>query len=425
MWQQLIETVGADIARLTPNTPPAVWLVWGGYALTAVGALLIAAATVATTRSRLVSAAVSIAFLANSARHADPFGLLLVALVLFGVVNAWKITPTFPRWAMPTLLLVGLLFRDRGGLLVWGFAALGLSAIGDHISTGRGPAGRHLRTLAIVTLTLIMVTARIPAAATSAPPPVRPLGYDRVTLTSFRALVSNLPSGSWLVNDGRVTGILLRAVAKDLSRAHVEIHSAGAEAASVRDAISAGNRVFALPHAQQTLAMHGFQIVDSLRTADRGLAEITVGGRCVEATHWWQDAPSFAGAANLAFAARDDEERGPVVIYLMGAEPIRIEPIDWPSRTLRGFAPRTFDLTNAQDRQDFEQQRTEDRGPWTEDLSVKSLTRLAVWRTPDAAREMMIRLSAPATRAAVQLAPEAKRDVSVCPAFPATVSAIR
>ena len=171
--------------------------------------------------------------------------------------------------------------------------------------------------------------------------------------------------------------------------------------------------------------MQGFQIADTLHVADRGLAEVLPGGACVAATSEWQAAPTLTQHRDLAFAAERDSGRGPVVIYLSGDEPIHIDATNWPSRTLRGFSPRTFDLAKPQERQDLERQRAEDGAPPTADPSATSITRVALWRMPDAALEMAIHLSAPATRAAVKLAPEAKGGVSVCPAFPATVSAIR
>ncbi len=425
MWAQLLERAAADIARLTPNTPPAVWLPWVGYAATTISALFIAAGTLAITRSRLSSAAVAIAFVATSMLPGDSVGLLLAALTLLGVTSFWNRPPkSLPTWVLPTLLFGGFVFRGHGGWLVWAFAGGGLATIGDYVADMRGPKGPHLRTAwtawtgstaraaAIVALTIILITAPRPAASTSTPPAAKPLGHDRVTVNSFRALVSNIPSGSALVDDDPITRILFRAIDTDLRRANVELARIENDAASVRQTLKAPRRVFALPYAQATLAMRGFQILDTLRVADRGLAEVLPGGACVTATNDWQAAPTLTQHRDLAFAAERDDRRGPIVIYLSGDEPIHIDAVDWPSRTLRGFSPRTFDLSNPQDRQDLERQRTEDGGPGTEDPSVRSVTRIALWRMPDAALEMPIHLSAPAAHAAVKLAPESTGDVS-------------
>lgn len=424
MWAQLLEQAGALVARLTPHTPPAAWLPFVGYTVTAIGGLLLAAGTLVMSQSRLASAAVAIAFVATSA--ADPLGLLLVALTGLGVASFWNRSPkSLPAWVLPSLLFGGFLFSSHGGLLGWAFAGCGLASIGNYVSGSRGPLGPYLRTFAIVVLTLILITAPRPAASTSAPPAPKPLGHDRVTASSFRALVSNIPAGSALIDDDPITGMLFRAIDKDLRRSNVDVIRVENDPAAVRQTLKASRRVFALPYAQATLAMQGFQIADTLHVADRGLAEVLPGGACVTATSDWQSASSLTQHRDLAFVAERDSRRGPVVIYLAGDEPIHIDAVNWPSPTLRGFSPRTFDLSNPQDRQDLERQRTEDGGPGTEDLKASSITRIALWRMPDAALEMPIHLSAPATRAFVKLAPEAKDEVSVCPAFPATVSAIR
>jgi hypothetical protein len=419
MWAQLVEAAGAFLARLTPNTPPAVWLPWVGYTAAAIGALVIFVAVWKISGSRLAAIAAALAYVARPATdHGD---ILMFALAILGIF----FTPQSRARSLMTmpLTIVAVITGNFMVLLVV-LAGFGVAVVGDHIAAARGPKGQRLRTAAIVALALILITAPLPAASTSSPAAPRPLGHDRVTLNSFRALVSNIPPDSALVDDDRITGILFHAIDKDLRRANVIIARTPNDPAFVRQALK-WQRVFALPYAQQTLSQQGFKIIDGLRTADRGLAEVVTGGECVTATREWKAAPSLIGRQDLALVADVADHRGPVVIYLAGTEPIRIDAVNWPPRTMRGFSPRTFSLSDPRDHQAFELERTQDQGPRTEDLGDASVTRLALWRMPDAALQMPVHLSAPATYAAVKLAPESKNAVNVCPAFPTAVSAIR
>ncbi|TAK16456.1 MAG: hypothetical protein EPO35_05300 [Acidobacteria bacterium] len=420
MLELLGEVIGAEIARLTPHTPLGAWLPYARHAAIAGVALLIAESTRRMTGSRMAALAAAIGFVATTAT-APSIGLLLIALAFLGAVTA---TPGRLRGGLLlTLVMAGFLTSSWGGPLAWVLAGAGLACVADSFRATRLP--RAAGVLAIVVLTLVLIAAPLPAATTSEPPAPKPMGHDRATATSFRALVSNLPTGVSLVDDDAMTNVLFRAIEPDLKRARVHIERIANDPAIIRDTLKI-RRVFALPHAQASLQLQGFQIIDSLRVADRGLAEIVAGGDCATTTDRWQAAPSLTGNTNLAFVADRESRRGPVVIYLMGNEPIHVSAVNWPARTLRGFSPRTFDLTKDQDRTDLERERAEDQGPGTLDLTAAaSVTRVALWRMPDAALSMQINLSAPATQVFVKLSPEADRLVSVCPAFPAIVSAIR
>lgn len=424
MFANLFEMAAAEITRLTPNTPPAGWLPYAGYALTTAGALLVAAATLSLTKSRLASAAAAIAFVATPGP--DPLGLLAGAVALLGIVTLFTAAPKDkPQWIVMPLLLGGLLFSARGGLLIWMFIGCGLWEVGNRLPPALGPKGRHLRWVGMITLVIIMIAARVPAAMTSTPPAPKPLGHDRATLTSMRALLSNIPTGAYLVRDDAATDILVRAAQRDFVRARVEIRTIKNDAANIRQLLNFG-RVFALPHAQQSLAMQGFKIVDGLRVADRGLAEVVAGAECIVASHGWQDAPQLAGHTSLAFVAADDERRGPVVLMLSGREEfINVNPVGWAPRTLRGFSPRSFDLHSSEGMRDFGQAIADDNLFYNTELTSNMVTRVALWRMPDSPRQMRIELSQSATRVGIYLSPEAKEPVSVCPVFPAPVFPIR
>lgn len=418
MWTTLTAQLGAFIARLTPDTPPAAWLPFAGYAGETVAALIVAGTARVFGASRLAAILAAAAWLAV---HRDPGtpGILVIALTLLGLLSVRRWTVS--GWLFVTVLLISV--TTRTWLLLWVVFAFGL----DEVVRFIGTAGRRRAagSACVLVLFLIVITAQLPARATSTPPPPAPLGHDRVTLTSLRALISNIPSGSALVDDGPVTNILMRAMAADLDRAHVEIARLPNDPAVVRDALTR-RRVFALPHAQQSLQLRGFRIVDGLRTADRGLAEVQAGGECATATDAWQPAPSLAARTDLAFVADNAERRGPIALYLVGDAPIRIDAVNWPPRTLRGFSPHTFDLTKATERQALDQERADDNGPGDARLAATpSATRVALWRMPDAALAMPIRLSAPATLAYLKLSPEATGAVSVCPVFPSSVQPIR
>lgn len=406
--------------RLTPNTPPALWIPYAAYAGIALAATGIALGTWRMTGSRLATAAAVAGYLATP-MTSDGGGMRMIALMFLGLFDT-------PRRALGgwlfVLIIPGILISQFSALLAWCLVGCGLRYVSTSVATKRWPRFTGIGLVAL--LLMIIVTAPLPAVGRSEPPSPKPMGHDRITLNKMRALLSNIPSGSDIVRDDAITGILLRAIQRDFERARIDIEPIDLDPAAIRPELNMQRRVFALPHAQQSLAMQGFKIVDSLRVADRGLAEVTKGGDCVSASQQWQTTISLTGQTHLAFVADRESRTGPVVIYLAGPEAIHIDAPNWPPRTLRGFSPRTFDLSDDRERADFERQRTEDGGPWTVDLSgQRSMTRVALWRMPDSALAMPISLSAPARYAAVKLAPEAERPVSVCPAFPVTVSAIR
>jgi len=421
MFPSVLEIAAANIARLTPNAPPGLWIpvvIYGAVAVASVGILV---ATRQMSGSWIAAAAAAIGFVATSA-FAEAAGPLLIALMLAGMVLQPR--RPLPGWLFFAWFVSVLFVRNSSLLFGWCLAGCGLHYVSTSVQSKRWPRVAGISIVAV--LLLILITAPLPAAGRSEPPAEKPMGHDRATLTSMRALLSNIPTGSDLVRDDVLTNILVRAGERDFHRARVYIDSIENAPEAVRPELKMGRRVFALPHAQRALAMRGFKIVDSLHVADRGLAEVISGGDCVTASQQWQTTISLTGQTHLAFVADRDSRTGPVVIYLAGAEAIHIDATNWPARTLRGFSPRTFDLSNDRERADFERQRTEDGGPWTVDLSgQRSITRVALWRMPDSALAMPIGLSAAASYAAVKLAPEADRPVSVCPAFPVTVSAIR
>jgi hypothetical protein len=421
MWSVVLESAGAFVAQHSPHTPPAAWVPIVRYTGEAIAALIIAGSARICGASRLASIAAAVGYVAG-AGVADSLGLLVLAVTAMGAFGLLRLKPPFAL--VGVLLIVSVV--TGVALLIWTVFALGLDEIRRSLNPGAGNGLRHRIAGAtlVIALLLVVVAAPLPAAATSTPPAPQPLGHDLVTLTSLRALVSNIPSGSALVDDGPITNMLMRAMADDLARAHVDLARVTDDAAAVRRAL-ASRRVFALPHAQRALQLRGFQVVDGLRVADRGLAEIVRGGDCADATGEWQVAAPLTGHATLALVADRESRRSPIVLFLMGDAPIRVEAVDWPPRTMRGFSVKVFDLGREEDRTALDAERVEYGGP-TVDLTGRAfITRVELWRTPDAALAIPIHLSTPATWVAIRLGAGASPGVSICPAFPSPVQPIR
>src|SRR5262245_32913365 len=146
MWQSFLEMLGALIVRATPNTPPAQWLPFVGYAATAICGLLIAIATIRATGSRLIAAAVTVAFVAAPHQLSHSIGPLVIALALLGFVRK---PASLPSWVIPTLLVVGLMMDRSSSLILWMLVGSGLAIVADHIAASRGPQGPRLRAAAI------------------------------------------------------------------------------------------------------------------------------------------------------------------------------------------------------------------------------------------------------------------------------------
>lgn len=421
MWANVLDTLGAAIVRMTPETPPALWLPYAGYAATAIAALVIGWAIVRVTGSWLAAAGMAIAGALTPRVPGLEYGPLVISLMLIGVF----LTGNGRVRANTTLAVMILaIATDSVWLISWMFAGFGLALVGDYVATTRGTTSPGLRFAAIVLLTVIAVTARLPAAATSIAPAPKPLGHDRATLKSMRALLSNIPSGSALVAEERAADLIVRAMAGDFERAHVQLTKVRNNASEIRETLKT-KRVFALPFAQHDLSLQGFEIFDGLRVADRGLAEVRIGGECVVATHQWQDAPQLAGRTSLAYVATAEDQRDPVVLLLSGREEfIHVNPTGWEPRTLRGFSPKSFDLHSNEGVHEFA--AASDGDPLSHSKATSNmLTRVAMWRMPDAPRIMRIDLDQAAPQVVVYLSAEAKGSVSVCPVFPAPVFPIR
>jgi hypothetical protein len=418
-----LDLTGAWIIQLTPNTPPAAWLPYARFSWIAVLTLIVAASTRVLSGSRTAAVAAGAGFAASAIFAGGAVGPLVVVLAVFGLfTNPFSRSP---YWLIPGLLLLSVLTGAiQEGPITWSLCGCGLAGVAASLNGSRrsrvtGPA-------LVAVLTLVIVTARLPAAETSTPAARAPLGHDRATLKSMSALLSNIPSGSAIVDEDPVTDRLFRALAPKLARARLSLGVVSNDAAAVRETLKT-TRVFALPYAQQSLSMQGFEMADSLRTADRGLTEVIAAAACVRASDTWQRAPAIEGRTRIALVAAQADERGPASMYLYArSAPIRVAAVNWPARTMRGFSPRTFDPASPADQKELNAQIADDGLEGAPDAAAfPFVTRIALWRMPDAASALAIDLSEPPEHAIVRLSPEAKHPISVCPVFPATVSPIR
>ncbi len=356
-------------------------------------------------------------------------GLLTLMLAAAGLID--RITTWPARTAAIALVwwLASLSMLFPGG--AWSVRAGAPALIGFWLLIGCGfgaviaqarrarTAGAIAAAVATAALVIVIAAPRFPGAL-PAPPRPTPLGHEQLTAGAARALLLQIPSGSVIVREDAMTDLVLRAIAGRLARLDTSLRSAPPNIDTLAD-IRTRTRVFAWPHMQRTLQAGGFRIDTSTVTAAAGLAEITGGGRCVRATSHWQPMPSLIAAPAFTFIAPSTAVRGPVVLWLDGTAVIDAVRTDWPASAMRGFQRVAYELPG--DGHDAGTQRGDDGAPGIT-LNSSAVTRVEVWRTPEAPLSLSVTLTAPPTAAFVRLSPDTREPVTICPSFPGEIHPI-
>lgn len=351
--------------------------------------------------------------------------LCVAALMALGLVDAALERRGAVRWVAGWLALpvIAILFGAEPSMRIaapavtvaWILTGLGLAAVERQVRRSRWPAAGA--TLATVLLVAVLVPARWPGAPAL---PARPMpeGHDRVTTSDIRALVMRLPHDAVLVREDALTDLHLRAISGRIARAGVNLRAV--DAADV-GTIDRGRRVFAWPHAQRALLLEGYRASDAGAFAADGLAELRIGGPCETLTREWRSTGALAQAPAVSLQAGTPDARGPVILWLSGPAPIDAARIDWPPAAWRGFHRIVYDLPG--DAADANIARRDDGLPPVE-AAPGAITRVEMWRTPDAPWSLTASLSAPPVRALIRLAPQGSGPLRLCPSFTWTVQPI-
>jgi hypothetical protein len=412
--QPALEVAGGWLARGFPQVAPGSWL----PLLTLVAAGVTLAIAVAFVRrvtgSRVAAVASAVAFAGAATSGVTGSAALTLVLPILGLVAFWRQALAVPG----AVIMTAALYLTTGlPAPAWFFTGLGLAAVVLWLER-RHVNGNAAGSAAIV-LALIIAGARGPTLSAETPPSRAPMGHDLLTATSFRSLLALLPPHSALVRDDAATAVLFRANQPSLDRARVDLTMIQNDSDAVRGALSSGRRVFALPYAQRDLQLRGFTLADSLMAVDRGIAEITSSRPCAQPTTEWAGAPALDGATALSIVAGSPDDRGPVTIYLGGASAMAPTPVDWPERTRRGFVYGLFARPDRVDPPDLAAVLAEDAlPPAITTTSDAHITRLVLWRLPDAALALRVDLTSPVDHAVVRLDPGAEGRVVVCPVQP-------
>lgn len=367
-----------------------------------------------------------------------PFALSLGAFGLFAWISerihadglsGWTSDRATLAWGWPAAACLTVLFipsdplRALAPLMVgfWLLIGRGIAEI-----VGLGGSGWRRRTavaLMPVLFVAINVQTRLRAPSEIFETPV-PMGHDQLTRRDFRALLSELPSGSGLVAEDAVTGVLLQSLSGSLHRAGVALEIVPSSAPAV-DVARQTKRVFALPRAQVQLQTRGVRLLDGLTPAVPGVAEVADVRPCVNALGSWQTVTAPQGATTMALVSDEEAARGPMALYVGGAAEIVVSPEAWPHLTERGFYTRRYDLVNPAARQALAGEVATDGAPSQHAaVTAAHVTRTELWRVPKGPRTLVISFSTSPMAALMKQLPQATGTVRLCPTFPFTVRAM-
>jgi hypothetical protein len=244
-------------------------------------------------------------------------------------------------------------------------------------------------------------------------------GQERLTLRDMSHLVGALPTDSTVVVDDAITDLLLRAASSTVRQSGKVLRFVSHDSREAKQA-AAGRPLFALPRAQFTLQHLGLSRAESIEPGIPGVVALERGGECTTLELRWRVAPGLSRSNHVALASSRPDARGPVVIYLGSSTALNPYPVDWPEWTTRGYHADRFDTAREADRQRLNRLRTEDGAPAEERVfGFAFLTRLELWRVPNAPMILKVGLAQPPDAALAHgSTPDDRADLRVCPSFP-------
>jgi hypothetical protein len=355
---------------------------------------------------------------------AGPYAL---ALAFYGLFSHWRRLRSREGAGALGLSLVPMLsllltpanqarVAVAAALPFWLLVSAGLAAVIE--ACGARLSGRLAAGVFVTLVPLLTWSAR----AESMPPGVAAIGHERWSLHDIDRVRVSLPPDAVVIADDALSDVLLRAAAA---------HPAGAITPTVSRTTSEIDRqldknrpIFALPAAQQQLQNLGYRIDPGQGPA--GVAQVKTGPGCRVATTAWRDVSWDGAAQAIALAARDETERGPILVYAWfdGARP-EVRPRDWPPGALYGYHSAVYVLSG-DGQEAFKRDAAADGLPEDRRAADGAAVRLELWRVPRAPRELAVELGAAPARVTMRLIPDDNRTrLLVCAAFPVPVTPLQ
>jgi hypothetical protein len=264
------------------------------------------------------------------------------------------------------------------------------------------------------------------AGAVARPHTTDDRGHRRLALQGFRQLVGVIPNDGVLVEEDALTTLLLRARAARWPNAGRSPRFVGRDATVVgRLAGDPGLRIYALPEAHAYLQMRGFEMGDVKAPGLSGLAEVRRIGGCAGPDARWRELPDLQRSPRMALVAIDAGTDATAIVYVGAHERPAPLALDWPRVMLRGFEPRTYELSKDDERARFMGDTKSDG--LTEPPSLASfafVTRLSLRHIPGAPIVLPVGFGLRPGVVAARLAAGDHGSLSLCPAFPGTPPSI-
>jgi hypothetical protein len=250
-----------------------------------------------------------------------------------------------------------------------------------------------------------------------------PVGHEDLTRRAVARLLGVLPDRASLVVDDAITDLLLRASMDSLARSGKTLQFVAADGEAVTG-LAARGRVFALPRAQQVLQHQGLILDDHDLPQAPGVAGIQPGVACARAEASWRPIADPQRWTTLALVSDRAAVRGPILVYLGSAAPLAPHPLQWPDRATRGFLADVYYARG--DRRRLDWLIGADRAPGGDPVFTSPyVTRLELWRVPDAPLILPVSLGGAVSSAIVivRAGPDAGQ-LRACPSFPRAVSRV-
>lgn len=355
--------------------------------------------------------------------------LLAAALALLGLWR-WFCAPDHIESVVAWFAVVLFALLSTGGgaatsapamLSLWALCAIGLAEVQLALS---GSIARRVGAVAIAaTLVCLQI---LQTRSNDVPLELTPRGHEALSRNLALELVSAMPDDAMLVTEDAATDLVIRALPARARERRQLLTVVPTRAAATLAMSSA--RLYALPTAQRSLQQIGFQLM-AIAASSSGLAEVLPGGACSDAlTEAWSTVPALTSTTRFTFTSADVESRGPVYLFLASDRPILAVADDWPAEALRGFHTRVHDRESTGGAAALTEDLTNygARGADLETLGDDGLvTRIEMWRTPDAPLSLTVALSEAPHHVIARLADGAVgHRVTLCPSFPHAITPI-